>query len=357
MKSVKVGYGILLFITTILAIINSAYHIFLLLAVELLLPLFLFLYVSYCRQCLSVSLTGERYSYNRGENIPLSIEVVNNGIFPVINAQVSIRYTNRYLPYENHVTFVTSVLPGKTRFTKFFLTSVHCGKLHAAISTAVIFDPLSLFQKKVETGHNRKNTETSAIVLPNFYEQKAMPDLSLNTANETQDVYSPHKSGDDPSEVFDIREYRSGDRQQQIHWKLSLKQGELMVREFSEPICDRFTIFMDFNVKSLLEDVLSLVDDMLETALSLSYYLQDNYVRHSIAWFDMRHQDTDSININSEDDIYRAIQHLFSVPLYEGESRGKQLYHTGFLEKAGANILYFEPGSIPNVPNGERSAV
>ncbi len=357
MKSVKLGYGILLLVTIILAIINNAYHIFLLLMVALLLPVFLFLYVLYCRNCLSVRLIGEGYSYNKNEDIPLSIEIVNNGILPIINAQVLIRYTNRYLPYGNDVRLVTSVLSSKTQLTKFCLSSEHCGELHASISTVAVFDPFSLFQKKVDISHYPYSTEISVIVLPDIFEDETMANLSLNTEMETEDVYHLNKSGDDPSEVFDIREYHPGDRLQQIHWKLSLKQGDLMVREFSLPICNRMTIFIDFNVKSLSEDVLSLVDHMLEMALSLSYYLQSRYIQHTVQWFDMRHQDTDHININIEDDIYSAIQHLFSVPLYEGASRGKQLYHTGFLEKSRHHILYFEPGNIPNVLDGERSIV
>lgn len=349
MRGVQLGYGILLVITIILAVINSAYHIFLLLAVELLLPVFLFLYLLYCRNCLTVQLTVEKRLCNKGDNLPISIELKNNGIFPIINAQVSIRYTNRYLPYGNYDKFVSSVLSGKTQHINFGMISEHCGELHASISDVKIFDPFSLFQKRVELGNNKYNTEISVSVLPYFYADNTMQELSLKSVNESEDVYSLHKSGDDSSEVFDIREYHPGDRQQQIHWKLSLKQGELMVREFSMPICDCFTIFMDFNVKSLSEDVLPFVDNMLETALSFSNYLQRNYIQHRIVWFDMRHQNTDSININSEDDIYSAIQHLFSLPLYEGESRGKRLYHNDFLEKSRDNILYFEPECIPNV--------
>ena len=355
MKWVKLGYGILLLATLILAIINSAYHIFLLLTVVLLLPVFFILYGLYCSHCLSVILVGEGYSYKKGEKIPLTVEIVNKGIFPISNLHVSLGYTNRYLPSGHDIVFVTAVGSGKTQRTKLYLTSEHCGELHAAVRAVTIFDPLGLFQKKVEPRQSQHNTELNVIVLPNFYEENTGLDLSLKTVNETEDVYSLHKSGDDPSQVFDLREYRPGDRPRQIHWKLTLKQGELMVREFSQPICNRITIFMDFNVPNFSEDALPLVDNMLETALSLSYHLQHNYVEHTIAWFDLRHQDTDSININCEDDIYRAIQHLFAVPLYEGESRGKQLYQTGFWEKPQKNILYFEPGNIPHVADGERS--
>lgn len=195
------------------------------------------------------------------------------------------------------------------------------------------------------------------LVLPRFSQEEIWPDWNLNPAGHLEEVYCPYRSGDDPSQVFSLREYRPGDRQRQIHWKLSLKQGCLMVREFSLPLRDRVAIFIDFHVQSFSEDVLSLTDSMLEKALSLSRYLQNNDVRHSIAWFDMRHQKTDWISIDAEDDIYGAIRHLFAVPLYEGESRGKQWYQAGLLEKFPRPILYFAPGMLPSVLNGERSAV
>lgn len=346
MKSVKLGYGILLCITLILAIINNAYHIFLLLIVELLLPVFLFLYLLYCKQCLSIKLIGERDSCNKDEKIPMSIEIVNKGMFPITNVQIDIHYANRYLPQGEHAMLVTSVF--KKQVTQFFVTSKHCGELNVKIHTVTIFDPFSLFSKKIDLSHSKYDKEFNVIVLPDIYEEKTMTDR-LKPANGIDDLFSLHKSGNDPTEVFDIREYRDSDKLQQIHWKLSLKQEQLIVREFSLPICDCFTLFIDFNVNNFSEDVLSLIDSMLETIFTLSYYLQSNYVVHNITWFDMRSQNIEHINITSEDDIYRAIQCVFLTPLYKGEPKGKQLYFTQFFDESRNNILYFEPGNIPDV--------
>lgn len=355
MKGVKLGYGILLLLTLLVAVVNNAYQVFLLLAAELLLPVFLFLYLFYCRHCLKVRLFGERHWYRQGEKVPLFLELGNSGIFPIINGQIAIRCINRYLPSGDDVVVVASAGAGKTQLVELYLTSEHCGQLDIGLSAVTIFDPLSLWQTKAELNPQHR-PETSILVFPVFYEEKTWPDLSLTAAAGTEDVYSLHKSGDDPSEVFAVREYRPGDRQRQIHWKLSFKQGYLMVREFSLPIYDRLIIFVDFNVQSFAEDVLSLTDKMLETVLSLSYYLQGNCVRHSIAWFDERRQNMDSINIDGEDDIYSAMQHLFSVPLYEGESGGRRL-RAGLGETSSPHIIYFAPGALPEVLNGERRAV
>ena len=59
--------------------------------------------------------------------------------------------------------------------------------------------------------------------------------------------YSRTKPGSDPSETFAIREYRPGDPIRQIHWKLSGKTDEMMVRELGLPIASR-TLLVHRNV-------------------------------------------------------------------------------------------------------------
>lgn len=48
-------------------------------------------------------------------------------------------------------------------------------------------------------------------------------------------VFDHHKKGQDLSEVFELRDYRDGDSMRQVHWKLSARFGDLMVREPSHP--------------------------------------------------------------------------------------------------------------------------
>ena len=61
-------------------------------------------------------------------------------------------------------------------------------------------------------------------------------DKWYNETSADSDRFSTYKKGDDPSEIFDIREYADGDKIQRIHWKLSSKTGDLMVKEGSLPL-------------------------------------------------------------------------------------------------------------------------
>ena len=55
-----------------------------------------------------------------------------------------------------------------------------------------------------------------------------------------------NRKGSDPSEMFDIREYVPGDDVRAIHWKLSSKTDELILREASEPSHYDVAILPDF---------------------------------------------------------------------------------------------------------------
>lgn len=50
-----------------------------------------------------------------------------------------------------------------------------------------------------------------------------------------EEGYLQNRKGNDPSEIFDLREYAAGDDVRAIHWKLSGKLDRLMVKEASDP--------------------------------------------------------------------------------------------------------------------------
>ena len=54
-----------------------------------------------------------------------------------------------------------------------------------------------------------------------------------------------NRRGEDRSEVYQLREYRPGDDIRQIHWKLSSKLDELILKEASQPESRSLLVFWD----------------------------------------------------------------------------------------------------------------
>ena len=104
-----------------------------------------------------------------------------------------------------------------------------CGETDVICISAQVWDPLGLFS-------------AGCAAFPQLhimcYPEPADLDLtvsddvvgSVNTEGMVQ-----NRKGNDPSETFAIRDYVPGDDIRTIHWKLSSKMGNVMVRESSEP--------------------------------------------------------------------------------------------------------------------------
>ena len=63
-----------------------------------------------------------------------------------------------------------------------------------------------------------------------------------------------NRKGNDLSEIYDIREYVPGDDIRSIHWKLSSKTENLILREASDPSHYNVVLLPDFGQDFMKEE-------------------------------------------------------------------------------------------------------
>lgn len=122
------------------------------------------------------------------------------------------------------------------------------------------------------------------------------------------DVYDENQPGHDKSELFQVREYRPGDRLQNVHWKLTAKQDELIVKEYSLPKACPVLLFLSYRPgkkKQLLY--------FLETVSSLSFSMMDAGCPHYIVWYDEAASDVMRIRVDDEESLFYMIGVLMRV--------------------------------------------
>lgn len=105
------------------------------------------------------------------------------------------------------------------------LPTASCGRLVCQGQRMRIYDYLGLFRLKLQG-----NRSASVNVRPLPVPMKKMPELERELAV----VWQP-KPGGGFAENHEIRLYRPGDSLNQIHWKLTAKTGNLMIREAMVP--------------------------------------------------------------------------------------------------------------------------
>ena len=115
------------------------------------------------------------------------------------------------------------------------LPTDHCGGLIVSLQKAKVYDYLGLFCRRI-----RNADPKTFLILPEPIAMELPSDLKEYLSRS----WRP-KPGGGYSEHHEIRPYHPGDNLNQIHWKLSAKVGELMLREPMEPERGLILITMD----------------------------------------------------------------------------------------------------------------
>jgi hypothetical protein len=305
----KLRYLVLLTSMGLLSILYNQYVMGIIFLTILVMPFILFAILSFSYGMVTAELVSTVHVAGKGQIIPISVQLKNPTIFPVANLTIYLRYRNAYSKkiYKKEYTISLDKRINTTIVCN--LQSEFSGNLEISITGIRLYDYLKIFSMKKKTKGSIK-----IAVLPRFHEIMENDITGHSSQIVESDYYSSFKSGDDPSEVFAIREYKEGDRPQRIHWKLSMKQDQLMIKDFSDPLNCSILIFADLRVPEKAE-ALVYMDAILECTLSLSSHLISNKQIHYLAWYDEAHASCRRIRIGQEKDLFEAVDGLLQAPV------------------------------------------
>ncbi len=213
---------------------------------------------------------------------------------------ISARNTERFFmpaPTYRFWLTVTNTMTGQTFVRKADLSggrafqtrldTQNCGAYTCSISKGYVYDHLGLFRLPVTSP---KTVEM--LVMPVEKEIVPNPNLALIRYK----TYHP-KAGGGFSEIHDMRQYRPGDSMRDIHWKLSSKLDDLIVREAQEP--DRRQVVVSFDFCGS-PDVL---DSTLDQLVWLSHWLTERDTEHDIIYLDPETMEPQRHTISSPADL------------------------------------------------------
>jgi uncharacterized protein (DUF58 family) len=329
-----IKYLVVLVTVGILSILYNTYYMGIIFLSIIAIPFFLFALLSYVYGRLKVDLVSVMHVAKKGEVVPISIQIDNPTVFPVARIKLYLTYKNSYSTQQYRKNYVVSVDANTKSSVICNLYSEYAGNLEVSLNYFRIYDYLKLFSLS-----RKKKTQLTVAVLPVYYELPQNLLTSLYTGTVESDYYSAIRSGDDPSEVFSIREYREGDRQQRIHWKLSRKQNQLMIKEFSEPLNCSVLLFVDLCIP---EDINRMIfmDSILECALSLSYSLLMAGQMHYFTWYDEKNGACTRIRVSREKDLFEAVDGILHVMPYTSATDALTAYESEHPKEQYSNLIF-----------------
>ncbi len=241
------------------------------------------------------------------------VEIRNNSKFPIFGFKCGIVSRNLLNDEITKDTIKGSVWLGRGESIPIAKVSKHYGEIESVIDTVVFSDPIGILKR--EAVRKERQYLANTLVVPEDKEIEIIPEIS-----DRYDVesfrYAENQVGDDISETVGIRDYRLGDDIRRVHWKLTAKTGDVLVRELGLPVDNNLLILSEKNFSSYSEkeDLYDAIDYVTELTLLMVSHLARKDVHLALGWEDKR-KGIVITNISSLDDYYSALHEFVSTPV------------------------------------------
>lgn len=145
--------------------------------------------------------------------------------------------------------------------------------------------------------------------------------------------YDDFMGGQDVSEMFQIREFQNGDKIQSVHWKLSAKADELMVKEHGLPKACPVALFLQIDEGRKKRRNLHAY---LEIIASISFSMMQQGCPHYMVWYSGSREELVRARVSDEESFYLFLTYLFAdelgkkvdlISLYDDKFRYENLLH------------------------------
>ncbi|MDD2980846.1 MAG: DUF58 domain-containing protein [Hespellia sp.] len=316
------GYIIVVLVTGYWFFMYDAVSVSWIFVLELIYPLFSILYLWLVSKKIQIQFVDVPAMGEKGKPIRLGVGIHNCSWIPDVRFRIRVIVKNGFSG-----KYFSQWLDGMTngkKNTSVWYTYVpqDCGSMEISVESLQIYDFLGLFSWR-----HRVSRSGRVGIWPKY---ETVPlEISRGTREFQADSeeYSTEKSGDDSSEIFQIRPYQESDSIHNIHWKLSAREEELLVKESSFPLGCVVLLWFDFSEIGRNEKEFG---QMLEAVGSLSMTLIEEKCIHMAAWFEQKNQRVVKWKVDGEEALYEMMQRLVLQEPCTDKARIEAYYEEAF---------------------------
>ncbi len=235
-KSLKFAYHFAILVCGVSALLSGTRTFYYFFIVLLVLRLVSWRVAVHYKDNLFLRSASSTETITSGEKIQITYRLTNASMLPLWHGRIYFQ-----LPREmqsngmrEHALFLgpQETLP--------FEEEIQCPlRGYYAVGDAALYvsDPMGFHKDKIVFSKTVPITVYPRIV--------ALSTLLFKPRAEGGNLKVQDRSRDDRTHLLNLREYVKGDDLKNIHWKLSAKKDQLVVREFHKSVSERLTVFMD----------------------------------------------------------------------------------------------------------------
>ncbi len=204
-----------------------------------LLPVASLIYLLISKAAIKLLVPESKVEIEKNQPLNYEMQLINESILPYPFVDAVMR-----LPTAHSVRTVDkcvhiSMPPSTVYNVKNNATFKFRGTYTVGVSCLYVYDLFRIFKLRIDV-----NSFSTVSVLPRKL-PLAEPQAEASADSSRRTKHSP--ASPERLEVADIREYRDGDTLKSVHWKLSSKTDELIVRDYNAGVSDTSLILCDMS--------------------------------------------------------------------------------------------------------------
>ena len=278
----------------------------------LILPVLLKLCLIWLKHQSKTSLSCNKDSCAVGQSVPVSLILENDCPLSFAKATAKIRIQHVFSDKAESIRLRFPVHGRNTTRLTFWIKAECCGAVRISLEKIHVLDYFCLFRTNIR----KQSTDLELLILPER--------LQIPLLEQAESVYAPesnqyaNKAGDDPSEIFNIREYHAGDAVSRIHWKLSSKSEEhLFLKEFGYPVEKQVLLLAEYLPQPSADSIQQM--KQAQAVLTLIYSIASGLAEHSektgmictMAWYDGKQQRLISRDLKTLQNLRQIFQDFY----------------------------------------------
>ena len=272
------------------------------------------------------------------QKIPLLIRVRKSNRLPLGVTEIELTYENVMYGEKHTEAVFLQPIEKKELLYRHLIKMEDCGNVKVTLNLVKCYDKLGLF-----CWNRRQGARLDTMVYP--------AEIRLNTeltgrfqTTVSGEMYDQTRKGSDVSEVFGLRGYVEGDPLGSIHWKLSSKVDELVVREFGYPSNYNVLILYDMMKECDGNKIANQRNNaVLALTSALSYSLLEQNLEHNVGRVYMeQYQELPVYSVGTHEQM---VLNLLCRAISGKERKGDSLYHLlhSNLRNRYTKIIYITP--------------
>jgi uncharacterized protein (DUF58 family) len=276
MKKRKFVYILCLLTVLVLNMLYVNYQFFIMLLLVILMPGISWLLFLFSKAGMKLFLlTGEPVMHLNGTQ-QIRIKTEYGCPMPILYGSLYMRIQYSNTKNSQDMEVPVSAFMEKTDPVDIDICPLHCGPVCVYMERLVLYDLLRLFQVE-----NKYRSYRRFVVLPEIiYAERGKGTVRT----EDEDEYDEKISATDNSEVVGLRTFAPGDLVNRIHWKLSTRTDELIVREYGTLVEKKNIILVDLSLEQNTE-FRGELDLIYQAAYAVgNLYVENNQDAVFMAW-------------------------------------------------------------------------